>query len=60
MKDKLLKIKILFTRYIFFPVAFKEWKEEIWDTDLDDPICCSGNMCCCGGETNRENFNRIR
>ena len=58
MKDNLLKIKIMFTRYTFFPIDFKSWKKEIWDTDLDDYICCSGQMCCCGGETSRQNINR--
>jgi hypothetical protein len=56
MKDKLLKIKVLFKRYIYF--GFKEWKEEVWKADLDDMACCDGHMCCCNGETNRENFER--
>ena len=58
MNDNLLKIKIMFTRYTFFPIDFSSWKEEIWDIDLDDYVCCSGHMCGCNGETNRENFNR--
>jgi len=57
MKDNLLKIKIMFTRYTFFPIAFRAWKEDVWDRDLDDYICCSGQMCCCGGETNRKYIN---
>lgn len=55
MKDKLLKIKILFTRYFYY-IDFKQWKEDVWDQDLDEEICCSGQMCCCGGETYRDNF----
>jgi len=58
MKDKILKIKILFSRYTYFPIAFKEWKEDIWDIDLDERVCCSGDMCNCGGETLRENIKR--
>lgn len=55
MKDKLLKIKMLFTRYFFY-IDIKGWKEDVWDIDLDQPLCCSGQMCNCGGETYRTNF----
>lgn len=57
MKDIILKIKILFTRYFFY-IDFKGWKEDVWDIYLDEPICCYGHDCCCGGETYRSNFKR--
>jgi len=57
MQDKLLKIKIFFTRYLFF-IDYTDWKEQVWQSNLDDFVCCNGNMCCCNGETYRENYKR--
>ena len=57
MLDTLLKIKILFTRYFYY-INIKDWREEVWEKDLDDLMCCGGGMCGCCGETYRENFNR--
>ena len=56
MKDKILKIKIYLSEYMTFYTGFLDWKEQIWDTDLDETNCCDGNMCCCGGRTLRDNL----
>lgn len=56
MKEKLLKLRLLFTRYFYCGFDFEGWKEEVWEVDLDDYVCCSGQMCCCWGKTNRQNF----
>ena len=55
MKEKIKKIKILFKHFVY--IDFSAWKEYVWDADLDDYICCSGQMCSCGGQTVGENYN---
>jgi len=42
------KLKILF---YLLSNAFDDWKESIWDKDLDSYYCCDGAECCCGGAT---------
>jgi hypothetical protein len=51
MKDLITKLKIL---SMLFRGAFDEWKEQIYQDDLDRPYCCSGYDCGCGGMTIRE------
>lgn len=61
MKDKVKKIKILFNHFLFPHILalgymFDEWKELVWDCDLNEELCCSGQMCSCGGHTIRETY----
>jgi len=50
MKDTITKLHIL---YIHIVSTYEEWKEHIWNNDLDSYFCCNGDMCGCGGETVR-------
>lgn len=56
MKDKIYKIKIFFKHYLTFYIGFQDWKEQVWESSLDEETCCSGYMCNCGGRTIRQNF----
>lgn len=56
MKDIIFKIKVYFKEYCTFYIGFSDWKEQIWDEDLDESSCCDGDMCCCGGRTLRQNL----
>lgn len=51
MVDFVTKIRILI---MLLHSTFDEWKNQIWNNDLDTPYCCSGRDCGCGGMTYRE------
>jgi hypothetical protein len=51
MRDNLLKFRIL---WIGLRVAFDEWRNEVWNKDLDGYYCCNGNECGCYAMTRRE------
>ena len=57
MKDKILKIQHLFKRiYYDFIYDYNDWKENLWDRDLDENDCCDGRECGCDGRTVRQNY----
>lgn len=55
MKDFRFKIKCLFYAIKY---AIEEWKEHVWDVELDEQVCCSGKStvypCGCQGVTYRQ------
>ncbi|MCG7932327.1 MAG: hypothetical protein N0E44_20090 [Candidatus Thiodiazotropha lotti] len=51
MADFLFKIKLL---WWFVDEAIRNWRNEVWQRDLDERYCCDGNECACGGVTVRE------
>lgn len=51
MNDILDKIAIL---KMLLRSAFDQWRNEIWEHDLDQPYCCDGRECGCGAMTLRE------
>ena len=54
MKDLLTKLRILKD---MLGSTFEEWREQIWDHDLDSHYCCPGRMqdeCGCMGATYRD------
>jgi len=46
----------LITLYWFLRGSYGEWKENVWERDLDRPYCCDGYMCGCQASTVREVF----
>ena len=51
MKDLIFKLKIL----VFMLMSeYRNWKEYVWEHDLDEYDCCGGNECMCGGQTIRD------
>ncbi len=55
MKDFVLKLKVLIG---MLSEAFIEWKRIVNSESPDDRFCCTGDMCGCGGVTNREAWKR--
>lgn len=54
MRDVITKLMILRDMLC---AAYGEWKQGVWDRDLDALWCCDGKeCCCCGGSTVREVF----
>lgn len=53
MNDIVFKISLL---RLFFCQAIDEWRQEIFNRDLDDRYCCDGRECGCGGATVREMY----
>lgn len=54
MEDRIFKIKILVW---FISDAINNWKETVWQTDLDRQYCCNGRECGCQGVSTREVYN---
>ena len=57
MKDVLFKLSY------FFPYLIQgilNWKEQIWDIELDSQICCSGRDCGCRGSSHREELEHYK
>lgn len=57
MKDIVFKLKLL---HWFFCDAFQDWKQRVWEKDMDEPYCCNGNECGCYAVTNREMYENMR
>ena len=60
MNDLFTKLKIL---VLHLCSAFGEWRECVWQRNLDDYHCCNGgtgshDVCGCGGATIREVWGR--
>lgn len=55
--NALTKLRILLILLIDGVIgSCKYWNDEIRKRDLDDVSCCTGHMCCCGGETIRQQW----
>ena len=54
----LTKIKIYFKHFFYYSLYYSyiEWKKEVYDRDLDEYMCCSGDMCCCNGLSIEETY----
>jgi len=54
-RDFTFKMKCL-TYEIYY--AYINWKEHVWDVELDEQVCCSGRStvdpCGCEGVTHRQ------
>ena len=51
MGDFIFKLRVL--RYLL-SAAFDEWRDSIWNRDLDSQYCCDGRECGCAASTVRE------
>lgn len=63
MKNIALKIYELIRRLTLGTIYgaimdYRDWKEELWDRDLDENDCCDGRECGCSGRTVRQNYKR--
>ena len=51
MADMIFKLRVL--RYLLSN-AYEEWRDSVWNKDLDYPYCCDGRECGCAASTVRE------
>lgn len=51
MGDIILKLKLLWP--YMRDLALSDWWSDVWRADLDETICCHGEMCGCRGITIR-------
>jgi len=51
MRDFIDKLRILWS---LLAGAFRQWKVEVWQRDLDSYYCCNGHECGCYADTVRQ------
>lgn len=51
VSDLIFKIRVL---KMMVTASYEEWRDHVWSRDLDEPFCCDGRECGCGGDTVRE------
>lgn len=51
MRDTLLKLRILRG---LLAATWRDWRQSVWDRDLDERYCCDGRECGCMGSSVRE------
>jgi len=51
MSDTIFKLRLLAA---LLRCSFEEWREQIWQRELDAPYCCGGHECGCMATTTRQ------
>ena len=57
MSQLIRKLRILCN---FLVTACGEWRDEVWNHDLDETYCCNGHECGCYGSTRGEVYEAYR
>ena len=56
ISDLVFKLRLL---WAFTSRAYIEWREAIWERDLDSNYCCNGRACGCYGESVRNIYSAM-
>ena len=57
MKDIIFKLSYLIPMVL---QGFTDWKEQIWDLELDSAVCCGGRDCGCQGSSHRQELEHYK